>query len=85
MKVIEGGFGKKVDAELEVDITVRTVIERVLEEETIDSFQHALISVFSTDGSAMFSTNMTVPEAYIHLDMLKDYLLHSDDYETEDL
>ena len=75
MKVIEGNFGKKAEADDGVErISVKEVFERIALEEGIEEFHGAVGFAMRDDGLSIFSTNMTIHEVYMHLDLLKDYL-----------
>lgn len=73
MKVIEGGFGK-VETSNEEKLSVQDVFLRIADEEGINEFHGAVGFAMRDDGLSIFSTNMTIHEVYMHLDLLKDYL-----------
>ena len=68
MNVIEGNFGKK------KKLSVKEVFQRIADEEGINEFHGAVGFAMREDGLSVFSTNMTIHEVYMHLDLLKDYL-----------
>tara|TARA_R110000782_G_scaffold263878_1_gene356743 strand:+ start:1567 stop:1812 length:246 start_codon:yes stop_codon:yes gene_type:complete len=73
VKVIEGGFGK-VETSNEEKLSVQDVFLRIADEEGINEFHGAVGFAMRDDGLSIFSTNMTIHEVYMHLDLLKDYL-----------
>lgn len=73
MKVIEGGFGK-VETSNEEKLSVQDVFLRIADEDGINEFHGAVGFAMRDDGLSIFSTNMTIHEVYMHLDLLKDYL-----------
>lgn len=75
MKVIEGNFGKDtVPDDLTEKLSVKEVFQRIADEEGINEFHGAVGFAMRDDGLSIFSTNMTIHEVYMHLDLLKDYL-----------
>ena len=75
MKVIEGNFGKDtVPDDLTEKLSVKEVFQRIADEEGINEFHGAVGFAMRDDGLYIFSTNMTIHEVYMHLDLLKDYL-----------